>query len=107
MIKFLNIALLCLCLSACASYYGAARIVSVPAGAEIIDVDDGTTLGVTPATVWWKDGSSNRRHIALRFNKDGYYEKVSSFWLSMRHKSRAKAKKDISLVEVNLQKKGG
>jgi hypothetical protein len=106
MIKLINVAILCLSISACASHYGAAKIVSIPSGAEVINVDDGTTLGVTPTTVWWKDPSANRKHIALRFQKDGHYEKVSSFWLSMRHSTAAKAKKNATFVEVNLQKKG-
>ena len=33
-------------LSGCASYYGAAKISSVPAGAEVINLKDGTILGV-------------------------------------------------------------
>lgn len=101
------VSILLIFVSACASHYGAARIVSVPAGAEVVNLDDGTVLGVTPTTVWWKDGSSNRQHIAVRFKKEGYYEKVSSFWLSMRHKSVENAKRDLTLVEVNLDQKGG
>lgn len=104
-----NILIACfltLSLSACASHYGAAQIVSNPPGAEVINLDDGTTLGVTPTVVWWKDGSDERQHIALRFKKDGHYEKVSSFWLSMRHSSIEQAKKDLTLVEVSLVKKG-
>ena len=93
-------------LASCSTHFGAAKITSFPSGAEIINSDDGTTLGVTPATVWWKDSSSNRQHIALRFKKDGYYEKVASFWLSMRHKNVEDAKQDANLVEVSLLKKG-
>lgn len=96
----------CLWLSACASYYGSAKITSVPAGAEIISDKDGTVIGVTPATAWWKEGSSNRQHVILRFKKDGYYEKVTSFWLSMRHKKLSDAKNNTQKVEVVLQKRG-
>ena len=100
------IASLCFILSACANHYGAARITSMPAGAEVISVEDGSSLGVTPTTVVWKEGNSNRQHLILRFQKDGYYEKVSSFWLHMRHSKASDAEENPDIVEVILQKKG-
>ena len=93
-------------LSACASHYGAARITSIPAGAEVVSGKDGSSLGVTPTTVIWKEGNDNRQHLILRFQKDGYLEKVSSFWLHMRHSSASDAKQDPDHVEVVLQKRG-
>ncbi|MEM7359489.1 MAG: hypothetical protein AAF431_10350 [Pseudomonadota bacterium] len=93
-------------LSACASHYGAVRINSSPEGAEVISDEDGTVLGITPTTAWWKNSSSNRQHMILRFKKAGYYEKVASFWLSMRHTSAEDARKSPDLVEVVLDKKG-
>ena len=106
MSKFLIAIILSLTLSACASHYGAARIVSNPPGAEVIDSDDGTLLGVTPLTVWFKEGSAIRQTKTLRIKKSGYYEKVSAFWLSMRYKSREAATETPDLVEVVLQKIG-
>lgn len=93
-------------LSACASHYGAVRITSIPAGAEVISDEDGAILGTTPTTTWWKHSSANRQHLILRFRKAGYYEKVASFWLSMHHRSAAEAQKSPNLVEVALIKKG-
>lgn len=92
--------------TACASHYGAAHIVSQPAGAEVINSDDGSVLGVTPLTAWWKDGNNNRQNVILRFKKDGYYEKVTAFWLSMQHGSIENAKANKQLFEVSLQKIG-
>ena len=103
--NYLVISFICLFLSACDSHYGAAYITPNPPGAQVINVDDGTTLGVTPLTHWWKDPSGNRQHIALRFRQDGYYEKVNSFWLSMRHTSADDAMQDLTRVEVNLLQK--
>ncbi len=93
-------------LSGCASYYGAARITSEPSGAEVINLKDGTILGVTPTTVWWKTGSSDRQHISLRLKLDGYYDKVAPFWLSMRHKSQSEAMDSPQVVETVLQQRG-
>ena len=85
------------------AHYGAAQINSTPPGAEVVNLDDGTVLGVTPATVVWKEGSSNRKYLSVRFKMEGYRDKVSSFWLSMRHGSRKSASADPQLVEVSLQ----
>jgi hypothetical protein len=88
--------------SGCA-HHGAAKITSTPTGAEVVNLDDGTVLGVTPVTVWWQESSSNRKYLSVRFKLDGYRDKVSSFWLSMRHGSQKSAMKDPQLVEVSLQ----
>lgn len=98
--------LLAAALSGCASYYGAATITSYPSGAEVINTKDGTVLGVTPTTVWWKDSSSDRQHITLRLKLDGYYDKVTPFWLSMRHKSQQDAMNAPQAVESALQRRG-
>ena len=104
--KLVLILALCSIATGCASYYGAAQIVSEPPGAEIVNSSDGTILGISPTTVWWKEGNSQRQRIALRFKHNGYYEKVTSFWLSMRHKSQKAALASPQLVEVKLMKKG-
>ncbi len=100
--KLLFISIICVTLSACASHYGAATINSNPSGAEVINIEDGTVLGVTPFTTWWKGPNGNRQHIAVRFKKEGYYEKVETFWLSMRQNSADSALEEPSFVEVNL-----
>ena len=97
---------LSLFLSACGAHYGAAKIVSTPSGAEVINLDDGTVIGNTPVTMRWKNSSSDRQHIPVRLKKPGYYEKVSSFWLSMRHSSEQEANENPQLVEITMQKKG-
>ena len=93
--------------AACSTHYGAAKIVSTPAGAEVISVEDGTIIGITPTTAWWKDGSSRRKNVILQFRKNGYYEKVTPFWLSMRHKSLEDAQANTQLVEVVLDSRAG
>jgi predicted small secreted protein len=96
----------CALISACSTHYGAAKIVSNPPGAEV-SLEDGTIVGITPTTAWWKDSSSRRKNVILQFEKDGYYKKVTPFWLSMRHKSLEKAQANTQLVEVVLDNRGG
>lgn len=93
-------------LSACGAHYGAAKFVSFPPGAEVINAEDGTLIGNTPVTMRWKDGSGNRQQIAVRVRTPGYYEKTSTFWLSMTHNSESKAEANPQLVEITLQKIG-
>lgn len=93
-------------LSACGAHYGAATIVSDPPGAEVVNIDDGTIIGITPVTMRWKSGSGDRQLIPIRLKKPGYYEKVDSFWLSMRHTSEDVAKQNPQQVKVAMQKKG-
>ncbi|MBT5558939.1 MAG: hypothetical protein HOJ88_03530 [Proteobacteria bacterium] len=100
--KFAITVLVLAVLSGCA-HYGAAQIVSTPSGAEVINLDDSTLLGVTPATVWWKDSGGSRKNVTVRFKKPGYKEKVTQFWLSMRHTSQAKALAEPQLIEVNIE----
>jgi len=91
--------------TACSTYYGAANIDSVPVGSEVINDADGSLLGVTPLTVWWKDSSNRRKQMILQIRKDGFYTKTAVFWLSMRHKSKEAALEDIQLVKFNLLEK--
>lgn len=97
--------LLLLLLSGCASRYGAATIMSEPSGAEVINTEDGNTIGVTPLTLSWKDSSSNRQYVALRIKKSGYEPNLSHFWLSMRHRTEHSAKMAPQEINVILEKK--
>ena len=84
--------------------HGVAQINSIPAGAEVINLDDDTSLGVTPVNVWWQEGGKGRKFVTVRFQKNGYIDKTTSFWLSLRHSSRKKAEDDPQEVLVELEK---
>lgn len=84
--------------------HGVAQINSIPAGAEVINLDDDTSLGITPVNVWWREGDKERKFVNLRFQKKGYVDKTTSFWLSLRHSSRKKAVDDPQEVLVELEK---
>jgi len=88
-------------LSACA-HHGAAQIQTQPAGAEVVDIKTGVLLGVTPVKVWWKEGKQGRKFVNIRVQKEGYMDKTSSFWVTLRHKSRASALDNAQSVEMTL-----
>jgi hypothetical protein len=95
---------LLLSISGCASY-GAAKIQSMPAGAEVINLEDDSLLGTTPVMVHWKNDREESKLITVRFHKTGHYDKVTAFWVNMRHSSRADAEKSPQAVKVELKPK--
>ena len=98
--------ILCALLSACGSHHGAARIVSIPSGAQVVNIDDGTILGTTPLVLNYKNSNTDRLHLPVKVVKKGYYDKVGSFWLSMRHRSQKAAENEPKVVEIQLVKRG-
>ena len=101
--SFISIALF---LSACASHYGAATIVSSPPGAEVYDKETGAVIGKTPLTMHWKNGNGMRETITLELSKEGYYTQGSAFWLDMRERNAKAARAEPLKVDVKMQKIG-
>ena len=91
-------------ISGCSSY-GAAKIQSVPSGAEVINLEDDSLLGRTPVIVHWKNDREESKLITVRFQKSGYSDKVTAFWVNMRHSSKANAENEPQTVNVELKKK--
>ncbi len=100
----LAIAVLLSAVSGCSSY-GAARIQSIPAGAEVVNLEDDSLLGTTPVMIHWKNDREESKLITVRFHKSGYDDKVTAFWVNMRHSSRTDAEKDAQPVKVELKPK--
>ncbi len=96
-------AILSLTLVGCA-HHGAAMIESQPTGAEVVDLDNDTLVGVTPVKVWWKESGNERKFVNIRLQKEGYRDKTTSFWVTLRHGSRDSAVNNPQSVEVTLDK---
>ncbi len=99
----LLIPLLLLTVSGCSSY-GAASLLSAPTGAEVVNLEDDSLLGTTPVMVHWKNDREESKLITVRFHKTGYDDKVTAFWVNLRHSSRAKAENEPQAVKVELKK---
>ena len=84
--------------------YGSAYIVSNPPGAEVINMDDGTILGVTPLKQVWRD-DGKRKFVNIQLDKKGYRDKATSFWLTLKHRTRKSAINDPQFVEIILDEK--
>lgn len=102
-LRWLTVAAAVALATGCASHYGAAHIRSVPAGAEVVSLEDDTVLGLTPVKVWWKDTAEDRKFINVRFTKEGYRDKTSAFWVNMRHRSKGAALNEPQQVNVELE----
>ena len=102
--KMLILPVILLGVSGCASY-GAAKITSVPPGAEVENLEDDSLLGRTPVMVHWKNDREESKLITVRFHKSGYSDKVTAFWVNMRHGSKAKAESEPQTVNIELKKK--
>ena len=100
----LTIPLLLLAISGCSSY-GAAKIQSIPSGAEVVNLEDDSLLGTTPVMIHWKNDREESKLITVRFHKAGYNDKATSFWVNMRHRSRVDAEKEPQSVKVELKPK--
>ena len=88
--------------SGCSSY-GAAKIQSTPSGAEVVNLEDDSLLGTTPVMVHWKTDREESKLITVRFHKSGYSDKVTAFWVNMRHGSRSEAENEPQNVNVELK----
>jgi len=96
--------LLSLFLTGCAQHHGAVVVQSLPAGADVVDVKTGVTMGVTPLKYWWRDDSVTRKFVNIRVQKEGYHDKTNSFWVDLRHKDRQSALDSAQPIQMTLDK---
>ncbi len=97
---------LLLALAGCASY-GGAYIQSVPPGAEVVNLEDDSLLGRTPVKVWWKGADGEAKQVHVRFQKPGYRDRITSFWVNVRHASKENALAEAQPVNVELERSKG
>ena len=85
--------------------YGATRFSSTPPGAEVFNLKDEESLGLTPLTVIWQSDKSEPENVSVLLRKTGYEEAGASFWLNTRYESPEDARADPQPVHVILQEK--
>jgi hypothetical protein len=99
----LGITLVSMVAAGCANH-GAALIRTQPEGAEVVNLEDDTVLGVSPVTVWWREGSERRKFVNVRVQKDGFRDKTSSFWVTLRHSNKDDALSEPQFVEIMMDR---
>jgi len=93
------------CVEAPMETYGAARIVSDPAGAGIVNLKDNTTLGNTPLDHVWETADGKAEYIQLVLTRAGHEDTVTSFWINPRHATREEAAENPQAITVLLPQK--
>ena len=97
----------CCLLGGCSSgkTYGAVKFVTVPPGAEVVNLKDDTNLGMTPVLVTWEGNEEKAENVTVEFRKPGYKEEITSFWVNKRHATREEAKAEPQSISVHLEKR--
>lgn len=83
--------------------YGAVQFDSSPAGAEVVNLKDDATFGLTPILVTWESSSGEPEYVTVQMRKAGYLEEITSFWLNTRHSSREAAQAEAQPINVILK----
>jgi len=95
-------------LTGCATYggtnYGVTMIKSIPEGVHVLDMEDGSVIGITPVKYLWHSKDTSRKFMNVRLHKEGYKDAIKSFWLSLEHGSKKAAFANPQLVEFELIK---
>jgi len=86
------------------SPYGAAQIVSDPPGAEVVNTQDGSTLGTTPLEHVWETEEGKSEYFMFNVSKPGYEDKITAFFVNPRYDSEDSALENPQKIEVSLQK---
>lgn len=92
-------------LSGCAkkTMYGAVKFESNPPGAEVVNLKDDASLGVSPVVVTWETDDGSPQYVTVQLRKSGYLEHITSFWVNTRHESREEAQNEAQPIFVELK----
>jgi len=85
--------------------YGAVKFITLPQGAEVVNLKDDATLGMTPVMVTWEGEDGKPEYVTVEFTKKGYQNEITSFWVNTRHESREAAAVEPHPVTVELEKR--
>ena len=85
--------------------FGAAEFVSSPPGADVVSLEDNSTLGTTPFKHVRETEMGEQEYITVKVSKPGYEDKVISFFLDPQYEDEEAAMNNPQQVEVNLMQK--
>ena len=94
-------------LTACGSSktYGDVKFITIPPGAQVVNLKDDTNLGMTPVQVTWEGKDGKPEYVTVELTKKGYKNDITSFWVNTRHETREAAAAEPQPVTVELQKR--
>ena len=88
-----------------AQQYGAVKINSSPDGAEVVNLKDDSSLGLTPVEVSFVGAGGTAELVTIQLRKNGYLDRITSFWINRRHDAPDVALENAIDIQVVLDKK--
>jgi len=85
--------------------FGAAEFISNPPGADVVSLEDNSTLGTTPFKYVRETEIGEEVYINVKVSKPGYGDKVVSFFLAPQFEDEEAAMNNPQQVEINLMQK--
>jgi len=85
--------------------YGAVKFISMPQGAEVVNLKDDANLGMTPVMVTWEGEDGKPEYVTVEITKTGFQNEITSFWVNTRHETREAAASEPQPVTVELNKR--
>jgi len=85
------------------NHYGSASIVSVPANANVVNLEDGSVIGTTPLQYTWETENVTEKYIQLRLTATGYVDQVAEFFLNARYGSKEDAEGKPQIINVKMK----
>lgn len=83
--------------------FGAAKISSIPEGAEVVNLRDNSHLGTTPVNVSFAGDADSSEYVTIQLRKNGYLDRITSFWINKRHKTAIEADDNAIDISVSLE----
>lgn len=91
------------CGGAAGNHYGSASIVSVPANANVVNLEDESVIGTTPLQYTWETDDVTEKYIQLKLTASGYADQVSEFFLNARYGSKEEAEEKPQIINVRMK----
>ena len=85
--------------------YGAVKFITMPQGAEVVNLKDDANMGMTPVLVTWEGEDGKSEYVTVEITKKGFQNEITSFWVNTRHETREAAASEPQPVTVELNKR--
>lgn len=85
--------------------YGAVKFITMPQGAEVVNLKDDANMGMTPVLVTWEGEDGKPEYVTVEITKRGFQNEITSFWVNTRHENREAAAAEPQPITVELSKR--
>ena len=82
--------------------FDAAKIVSSPPGAEVVDMKTGSLLGTTPLDLTWERDEFRAEYMMLQLSKQGFKPQPTTFFIHPIYASEQDALEQPQIINTQL-----